>query len=87
MSVFNRRFYGNYHDMPLEIRHIETVSMVYYIMAQHSEIFLLLLERKSSSLRSLFEDAQGVEENICASRRIQEQGDFENLHAHEQTGC
>jgi hypothetical protein len=41
----------------------------------------------SSSLRQLFEDAQGVEENICASRRIREWVEFENLHAHEQGNC
>jgi hypothetical protein len=35
----------------------------------------------------LFEDAQGVEENTHASRRIREQVDFENLHAHEKTRC
>jgi hypothetical protein len=87
LSVFNRRFYGIYHDMPLEIRPTETVAMIHYVMGLHSELSLLLLERKSSSLRSLFEDAQGVEENIRASRRIREQDDFENLHAHEKTGC
>jgi hypothetical protein len=85
--VFNRRFYNIYHDMPLEIRPTETVAMVYYVMSQHSELALLLLERKSSSLRSLFEDAQEVEENIRASRRIRERVYFENLHAHEQEEC
>ena len=28
-----------------------------------------------------------MEENICTSRRIQEQDEFENMHAHEQIGC
>ena len=58
--------------------------MIYYVMGLHSELALILLEMKSSSLRILFEDAQGVEENIHASRRIREQVDFENPHAHEQ---
>jgi hypothetical protein len=70
LFVFNRRFYGIYHDMPLAIWPIETAAMIYYVMGLHSELSLLLLEMKSSSLRSLFEDAQGVEENMCASRRI-----------------
>jgi hypothetical protein len=64
--------------MPLEIRPTETTAMIYYVMGLHSKLALLLLERKSSSLSSLFEDALEVEENIYASRKIQEQVDFEN---------
>jgi hypothetical protein len=70
LHVFNRRFYNIYHDMPLEIRPTETTAMIYYVMGLHSELALLLLERKSSSLRCLFEDALEIEENIRASRRI-----------------
>jgi len=47
LPVFNRRFYRMYHDMPLEIRPTEIVAMLYYVMAQHSDLVLLLLERKS----------------------------------------
>jgi hypothetical protein len=61
--------------------------MVYYVMDQHSELVLLLLERKSSSLRQLFEDAEEVEENICASWRIREWFYFKNMYAHEQVEC
>jgi hypothetical protein len=84
LPVFNQRFYNRYHDMPLEIRPSETATMIYYVMSLHSELALLLLERKSSSLRSLFEDDQEVEENIHASRRIRERVDSENLQAHRQ---
>jgi hypothetical protein len=35
----------------------------------------------------LFEDALEVEENICASRRIREQVDFENMHVLEPSEC
>ena len=69
--------------MPLEIQPIETVAMIYYAMGLHSKLALLLLERKYSSLSILFEDALEVEENICASRRIPEQFDFENHHLPE----
>jgi hypothetical protein len=69
--VFNRRFCNIYHGMPLEIRPTEIVAMIYYVMGLHSKL-VLLLERKTSSLRSLFEDALEVEENIYASRKIQE---------------
>jgi hypothetical protein len=50
--------------MPTEIRPSEKLAMVYYVMAQHSDLVFFLLERKSSSLRQLFEDEKGVEENM-----------------------
>jgi hypothetical protein len=46
--------------------------MVYYVMDQHLELVLILLERQYSSLACLFKDSQEIEENICASRRIQD---------------
>jgi hypothetical protein len=70
LVVFNKRFYNVYHSMPVEIRPTEIVSMVYYVMAQHPELVLLLRERKSSSLRHLFEDVVEVEENIRASKWV-----------------
>jgi hypothetical protein len=70
LTVFNRRFYNIYRSMPVEIRPTETAAMVYYIMAQHPELFLLLRERKYSSLRHLFEDVGEVEENIRASKWV-----------------
>ena len=35
----------------------------------------------------MFEDAKGVEENICASRRIHDPVYFEDMHAGEQEDC
>ena len=60
-----------YHNMPLEIKPTEISTMVYYVMAQHSELVLLLRERKSTSLSHLFMDAKEVEENLRACGRIQ----------------
>ena len=57
--------------------------MIYYVMGLHSKLALLLLERKSSSLSIMFEDALEMEKNICASRRIPKQFDFENHHLPE----
>jgi hypothetical protein len=84
LSIFNKRFYNTYHNMSLEIRPTEIIAMVYYVMAQHSKLVLILLERKSSSLSCLFEDAQEIEENICSSKRIQDPVYFEDMHAQEQ---
>jgi hypothetical protein len=87
LTVFNRRFHRTYYDIPLEIQPTEIAAMVYYLMAQHNELVLLLLERKSSSLGNLFEDAREVEENIHASRWIRMQADSENLRTYEQEDC
>jgi hypothetical protein len=84
LVVFNMRFYSVYHNMPVEIRPSETAAMVYYVMAQHSELVLLLRERKYSSLKCLFEDVEEVEENICASKKIRDRVYFENLHAQDE---
>jgi hypothetical protein len=52
------------NSMPLEIRPSEIPAMVYYIISQHPNLILLQRERKYSSLRQLFKDAEEVEENI-----------------------
>jgi hypothetical protein len=64
LAVFNMRFYDVYHSMPIEIRPTKTAAMVYYVMAQHSDLVLLLRERKSTSLSQLFMDVEEVEENL-----------------------
>ena len=58
LAIFNGRFYNVYHSMPLEIRPSETAAMVYYVMAQHPDLVLLLRERQATSLQQLFEDAK-----------------------------
>jgi hypothetical protein len=70
LDIFNMRFYNVYHSIPMEIIPIETTAMVYYVMAQHPELVLLPRERKSSSLRHLFEDAEEVKENIRARKGV-----------------
>jgi hypothetical protein len=67
LPVFNKMFYCVYHDMPLEVKPTQTTAMIYYVMSLHLDLLLLLLERESSSLTQLFEDAQEVEENIHLS--------------------
>jgi hypothetical protein len=86
LAIFNMMFCSFYHSMPLEIQPYETATMVYYISAQHPYLVLLLRERKYSSLRWLFEDAEEVEENIRSCKRIQDQTYFEDIHSHERQG-
>jgi len=84
LDVFNKSFYSVYHSMLVEIKPTETVAMVYYVMAKHPKLVLLLRERKYSSLRYLFEDDVEVKENIRASKWVHRQAYLKNLHVHEQ---
>jgi len=83
LSIFNRRFYSIYHDMPLKFHPTETVAMIHYGMCLHSELALLLLERKSSFLTQLFEDAHEVEKNIRATKWTYKLSYSENLYPYE----
>jgi hypothetical protein len=87
LAFFNRRFYSVYHSMPMEIRPIETVAMVYYVMAHHPELVFLLRERKYSSLRHLFEDVEEVKENIRPSKGVHMQAYLEKLHVPKEEDC
>ena len=51
ITKFNWRFQIFYISVPTKIRPSEKLAMVYYVMAQHSDLVFFLLERKSSSLR------------------------------------
>jgi hypothetical protein len=87
LAILNRRFYSVYHSMIMDIRPTKTANMVYYVMAQHSELVLLLRETKYSSLRNLFEYTEEVEENIRARKGVRMQAYIENLHVHKQDDC
>jgi hypothetical protein len=63
VSMFNRRFHSFYHKMPKGIQPTEVVSMLYYAIALHPDLSLLLMERKYVSLQQMFNDAQEVEDN------------------------
>lgn len=59
--------------MPKDIQPSETVAMLYYIKAQHSDLVFYLSKRMSSSLGQLFVDAREIEENLWACDRLRDQ--------------
>ena len=65
--------------MPSEIRPSEKLAMVYYVMAQHSDLVFFLLERKSSSVIQLF-----VDDNIRACKMLRDQAHVEDIQVYEQ---
>ena len=66
---------------------LKNASMMYYLKSQYPDLVLLLRERKSSSLRHMFEDVVEVKENIRASKWVHRQVYLENLQVHEQEDC
>ena len=84
INKFNWIFQSFYISIPIEIRPSEKIAMVYYVMVEHSDLIFFLLERKSSSLIQLFEDAKGVEEKIWACKMLRDQAHVEDIQAYEQ---
>jgi hypothetical protein len=72
-------FYNSRHDQ--STTGIDPMNNISIIIRIHFVVTLF------QHLKQLFEDAEGVEENIRASRRIRDRDCFENLHAHEQGNC
>jgi hypothetical protein len=68
----------------MEIKPIETVSMVYYVMAQHIGLFLLLRETKSPYLRDMFEYVEEFQDSIRYSKGVHMKTYFETFHVHQQ---
>ena len=65
ITEFNWRFQSFYVNIPIEIRHLERLAMLYYTLGhQHPELVLHLRERKSSSLPQIFSNSKEVEDNL-----------------------
>jgi hypothetical protein len=51
ISSFSRRFASLYYKFPKEVQPPEVVSMLYYVTTFQSDLYFLLMERKSMSLQ------------------------------------
>ena len=70
VSNFTERFNNMYGKIPTEIKPISTLAMITYANAFDSDFYLILRERRSSSL-SLMQDASlEVDSNILASQKV-----------------
>ena len=84
VSSFNRRFAALYYDMPEEIKPPEGTAKLYYAKAFHSDLSLLLLERRSMSLQQMYDDAQEVEHNLLACGKLLDHPGNEELTVEER---
>jgi hypothetical protein len=70
ITTFNRKFHNFYCNIPKDIQPSETVPMLYYIKAQHSDIIFYIRERISSSLGELFVDSREIAEKFWECDRL-----------------
>jgi hypothetical protein len=73
LTMFNMRFHIFYYNMPKDIQHSETTTILYYIKDQHPKLVFYLRERRSSSLGQLFVDSREIEDNFWACDKIRDQ--------------
>ena len=73
ISNFSRRFASLYYKLPKEVQPPETAAMLHYVTTFQSDLSFLLMERKSTSLQQMFNNAQEVEDNLQACQSLQNQ--------------
>ena len=70
ISNFTKRFNNMYSKIPTEIKPTDTSTRITYANAFDFDFFLLLRERRSSSLSLMQDAALEVESNIVASQKV-----------------
>jgi hypothetical protein len=75
ISDFSKIFNNMYNNIPTKINSIETSSKVTYANAFDPEFFLMLRERRATSLAHMQDASLEVESNILATRKIRSKYD------------
>ena len=70
VSNFTKRFNNMYNKIPTEIKPTDTSTRITYANAFDFDFYLLLRERRSSSLSLMQDAALEVESNIVASQKV-----------------
>jgi hypothetical protein len=77
VSYFSKRFNKMYNKIPTEIKPTETSTKITYASAFDPEFFLLLRERRSTSLAHMQDATLEVESNILAVDKLRGKSDRE----------
>jgi hypothetical protein len=77
VSDFSKRFNKMYNKIPAEIKPIETSTKITYSSAFDPDFFLLLRERRATSLAHMQDAALEVESNILAVDKLRSKVDRE----------
>jgi restriction endonuclease S subunit len=70
ISDFSKRSNKMYNKIPTKIKPIETYAKITYASAFDPEFFLLLRERRATSLAHMQDETLEVESNILEARKI-----------------
>ena len=83
ISNFNRRFSSLYYKLPKEVQPPGVAAMLHYVTTFQSDLYFLMMERKSMSLQQMFNNAQDFADNIQACKKLKNQFFDEELKAEE----
>ena len=75
VSDFSQRFNKMYQKIPPEIKPTERLAKITYANSFDAEFFLLLRERRSTTLANMQEAALEVESNILAADSLKKRSD------------
>jgi hypothetical protein len=75
VSDFSKRFNKMYHKIPVEIKPSEASAKITYASAFDLDFFLLLRERRATSMAHMQDVAMEVESNILAVDRLRNKAD------------
>jgi len=70
VSMFNRRYFNFYHNIPRDIQPSEATTRLYYPTTFHPSLSFILMERKYLTLQQMFIDAQEIKENMKVYGRL-----------------
>jgi hypothetical protein len=70
VSEFSQRFNQMYKKIPDDIRSVERLAKVTYANVFYANFFLLLRERRSTTLDDMKDSSLEVESNIIASEQL-----------------
>ena len=72
---FSARFMRTYESIPVDVKPPLGAAKLHYAYAFDSELTLLLIERRSTSLENMIQDAIEVEVNLSTSNKTKQRGD------------
>jgi hypothetical protein len=75
VSNFSRRFNKMYNKIPIEINPTKASAKITYSITFESEFFLLLRERRATSLAHIEDATLEVESNILATNKLRSKSD------------
>ena len=79
VQELSARFMRTYESIPTDVKPPPGAAKLHYADAFNSEFTLLLIERRSTSLENMMDDAIEVEVNLLASNKTKQKGESRRI--------